>query len=110
MQAAVQFDNQLLSCRQAAEWGMQTIQGSFGHLRMPLPVNNVKARANLIETCVQLSNVHTRLVGISQIREVFMPIWKEEDGGVWDSFETMFFGQIRQNDRVLRFHLHVDEI
>ena len=110
MQAAVQFNNQLLSCRQAAEWGMQTIQGSFGRLRMPLPVNNVKARANLIETCVQLSNVHTRLVGISQIREVFMPIWKEEDGGVWDSFETMFFGQIRQNYCVLRFHLHVDEI
>ena len=32
MQAAVQFDNQLLSCRQAAEWGMWMIQGSFGHL------------------------------------------------------------------------------
>jgi hypothetical protein len=108
--AAVQFDNQLLSCRQAAEWGMQTIQGSFGRLRMPLPVNNVKARANLIETCVRLSNVCTCLVGISQIKNVFMPIWKEEDDGVWDSFETMLFGQIRQKDRVSRFHLQVDEI
>ena len=29
MQAAVQFDNQLLSCRQAVEWGMRTIQGLF---------------------------------------------------------------------------------
>ena len=77
---------------------------------MPLPVNDVKARANLIETCVRLSNVCTHLVGISQIREVFMLIWKEEDGGVWDSFETMFFGQIRQNNCVSRFHLHVDEI
>ena len=77
---------------------------------MPLPVNDAKAHANLIETCVQLSNVHTCLVGISQIREVFMPIWKEEDGGVWDSFEAMFFGQIRQNNHVSRFHLHVDEI
>ena len=110
MQAAVQFNNQLHSCQQVAEWGMRTIQGSFGCLRMPLPVNDAKAHANLIETCVQLSNVHTCLVGISQIREVFMPIWKEEDGGVWDSFETMFFGQIKQNNCVSRFHLHVDEI
>ncbi len=110
MRTAVQFDNQLLSCRQAAEWGMRTIQGSFGRLRMPLPIDDTRARANLIEICVRLSNVRTRLVGISQIKEVFMPIWKEEDSGVWDSFESMLFGQIRQRDRVSRFHLHVDEV
>lgn len=110
MRAAVQFDNQLLSCRQAAEWGMRTIQGSFGRLRMPLPIVDTRGRANLIETCIRLSNVRARVVGISQIREVFMPIWREEDGYVWDSFETMFFGQIRRRDRVSRFHLRVDEV
>ena len=112
LRAAVQFDNQLLSCRQAAEWGMQTIQGSFGRLRMPLPIDNTQARARLIEICVRLSNVRARLVRISQIREVFMPIWKEseEDASVWDSFETMLFGQIRKKDRVSWFHLHVDEV
>ncbi len=52
MWAAVQFDNQLLSCRQAAEWGMQMIQGSFSQLRMPLPINNTRAHANLIEVCI----------------------------------------------------------
>ena len=109
MQAAVRFDNQLLSCRQAAEWGMRTIQGSFGRLRLPLPIADTRARANLIEACIRLSNIRARLVGISQIQEVFMPIWKEEEGNVWDSFETMFFGQLRQRDRVSRFHLHVDE-
>ena len=57
MRAAVQFDNQLLSCRQAAEWGMRTIQGSFGRLQMPLPINDTKWRANLVEICVRLSNV-----------------------------------------------------
>ena len=89
---------------------MRTIQGSFGHLQMPLPIVNTRGRANLIETCIQLSNVRACLVGISQIWEVFMPIWREEDGDVWDSFETMFFGQIRRRDRVSRFHLHVDEV
>lgn len=110
MRAAVQFDHQLLSCQQAAEWGMRTIQGSFGRLWMPLPVDDTRGRAKLIETCIRLSNVRARLVGISQIREVFMPIWKEEDGNMWDSFETMLFGQIRQRDRVMRFHLHVNEV
>ena len=62
MRAAVQFDNQLLSCRQAAEWGMWTIQGSFGHLRMPLPIVDTRGRANLVETCIRLSNVRARLV------------------------------------------------
>ncbi len=68
--------------------------------------------ASLIKICVQLSNVYAQLIGISQIREVFMPIWKdlEEDASVWDSFETMLFGQIRKNDHVSRFHLHVDEV
>jgi len=53
-----------------------------------------------------------QLVGISQIREVFMPIWKdaEEDASVWDSFEMMLFGQIRKTNCVSRFHLHVDEV
>jgi len=32
MHAAIQFNNQLLSCQQAAKWGMQMIQGSFGQL------------------------------------------------------------------------------
>lgn len=67
MHAAVQFDNQLLSCQQAAEWGMCTIQGSFGHLWMPLPVGDTRGQANLIETCIQLLNIHVHLVGISQI-------------------------------------------
>ena len=77
---------------------MRTIQGSFGRLRLPLPIADTRARANIIETCIRLSNVRARLVGISQIREVFMPIWKEEEGNVWDSFETMFFRQLRQRD------------
>ena len=95
MQATVQFDRQLLSCWQAAKWGMWTIQGSFGRLQMPLPIDDMRAWANLIEICVWLSNVHAHLVGISQIRDVLMPIWKEDDDSVWDSFDTMLFGQIR---------------
>lgn len=35
-----QFDKQLLSFRQSAEWGMRSLQGSFGRLRVPLEINH----------------------------------------------------------------------
>ena len=35
---------------------MQTIQGSFACLQMPLPIIDTRGCANLIETCIQLSN------------------------------------------------------
>jgi len=90
------FDRELLSCHQAAEWGMRTIQGSFGHLQLPLNINNPAGRSNLLKVCVRLSNLRAQQVGISQIRNTFVPIWKEgEQEQVWDKFEGMLFGDIR---------------
>ncbi len=37
-QQLMAFDRQLLSYRQTAEWGNRGLQGSFGRLRVPLPV------------------------------------------------------------------------
>lgn len=37
-QQLMAFDRQLLSYRQTAEWGNRGLQGSFGQLRVPLPV------------------------------------------------------------------------
>ena len=34
------FNRQLLSYRQTAEWGMQTIQDSFGQLQVPLKIGS----------------------------------------------------------------------
>jgi len=33
------FDRQLLSYRQTAEWGNRALQGTFGRLRIPLEIN-----------------------------------------------------------------------
>lgn len=99
-------DRQLLSYRQAAEWGMRALQGSFGRLRVPLPVEHADRRGDLLETCVRLLNVRTRLVGINQIRSVYLPIWKaNEQEEIWNSFETMLFGEQRAKDRVSQFHI-----
>jgi len=104
----LEVNRQLLSYRQTAEWGMRTIQGSFGRLRVPLPIQSEKRRTRLLENCVRLTNVRARLVGISQIRSVYMPIWRaSEDERLWLELGDMMFGDIRKRDRVSRFHIEV---
>lgn len=106
----MRFNNQLLSYRQTAEWGMRVLQGSFGRLRVPLPCStddeDKEIRNEILELCFRLSNVRARCVGINQIRQVYMPIWREsEDAQLWDDLGGMLFGEIRRRDRVSRFHL-----
>jgi hypothetical protein len=60
----------------------------------------------LLEICVRLNNLRAKLVGINQICNVYVPLWRqtEEEEKVWGSFETMFFGEQRCSDCVARFH------
>jgi hypothetical protein len=58
------FDWQLLSFCQMAEWGMHALQGSFGHLCIPLNINFSEQCCDLLELCVWLNNVHVQMVGI----------------------------------------------
>lgn len=59
-----------------------------------------------MEVCVRLFNLRARLVGINQIRSVYLPIWQEsEDERLWTALGDMAFGDIRRHDRVARFHL-----
>jgi hypothetical protein len=106
IQERMAFDRELLSYRQTAEWGMRGLQGSFGRLRIPLEIGRQNERGDLIEICVRLNNVRAELVGINQIRTVYMPLWKHthEEEEVWTNFENMLFSDQRRSDRVSRFH------
>jgi hypothetical protein len=103
----IQFNRQLLSYRQTAEWGNRGLQGSFGRLRVPLDVNLVERRGDIIETCVRGYCLRTRRVGLNQIQTVYIKEWatNQHELRVWADFENMLFGEQRQHDRVLRFHL-----
>ncbi|XP_006458839.1 hypothetical protein AGABI2DRAFT_40932, partial [Agaricus bisporus var. bisporus H97] len=68
----LEFNRQLLSYRQTAEWGMRSLQGSFGRLRIPLPIRFDAYRGSILETVARLHNLRTRCVGINQIRSVYM--------------------------------------
>jgi len=102
------YDRKLLSYRQTAEWGMRSIQGSFGHLCLPLQIDNKEECANLLEIRFCLHNLRTWRVGYNEIQKVYMPEWRKtlDDEEIWTSFESMVFGDQRRKDCVSRFHVH----
>lgn len=106
IQERLAFDRELLSYRQTAEWGMRGLQGSFGRLRIPLEIGRQTERGDLLEICVRLHNLRAESVGINQIRNVYMPLWRQnrEEEEVWMNFENMLFSDQRRSDRVARFH------
>jgi hypothetical protein len=106
IQERLVFDRELLSYRQTAEWGMRGLQGSFGRLRIPLEIGRDAECGDLLEICCRLNNLRAELVGINQIRNVYMPLWRETraEEEVWINFENMLFGDQRRSDRVARFH------
>ena len=96
----------ILSYHQTAEWGMRELQGSFGRLRIPLEIEDMERRADLIESCFRLHNLRTRLVGINQIRNVYVPVWREGDSNrIWEGFEGILFSDQRKHDHVWTFHV-----
>ncbi|KAJ8094153.1 hypothetical protein PM082_023361 [Marasmius tenuissimus] len=102
------FNRQLLSYRQTAEWGMRAMQGSFGRLRVPLPIASQNDCLRLLEICCRLFNVRANRVNISQIKNVYMPRWKPAmDEEMWADIGNVFFGEVRRRDRVSRYHLVV---
>jgi hypothetical protein len=101
-----QLSRSIISYRQTAEWGMRELQGSFGRLRIPLGIEDMGKRADLIESCFRLHNLRTRLVGINQIKNVYVPMWREGDGErIWEGFEDILFSDQRKHDRVRTFHV-----
>lgn len=60
----------VLAERQAAEWGMRAIQGCFGILRRPLPVESTQ-RKMILKVIWGLHNFRATNVGLNQIRSVY---------------------------------------
>ncbi|PCH44177.1 hypothetical protein WOLCODRAFT_133109 [Wolfiporia cocos MD-104 SS10] len=109
-QQLLRLNRELVSFRQAAEWGMRSLQGSFGRLRLPLPISNAALRLKLLEVVGRLHQVRVCLVGINQLRNVYEPIWREgeELDNIWYNWHDMLFKDIQRSDRVARFY-HIED-
>ncbi|EUC60429.1 DDE family endonuclease, partial [Rhizoctonia solani AG-3 Rhs1AP] len=105
----IEYSNSITLARQPAEWGMRALQGAYGRLRMPLDINNPIGRRVLLETCLRLHNLRTQLIGINQIKRVYMPEWGSETEHFLNELHSTFFPNIRKNDRVKRFYLQLTE-
>ncbi|RPB04719.1 hypothetical protein L873DRAFT_1833053 [Choiromyces venosus 120613-1] len=101
----IKFNEQLVSARQAAEWGMRCLQGSFGRLKLPMPAQDAGYWYQLLEVCTWLHNLRTRLEGINQIRTVYEGIW--QGSGIYTEFKELLFSDIKKNDRIRRYYTFV---
>jgi hypothetical protein len=68
----------VVNVRQAAEWGMRALQGSFSRLLTRLDVDEQK-RGRVIEICIHLYNLRCRRVGLNQIRNVFKGLKNDQE-------------------------------
>ena len=94
---------QLVSAQQAAEWGMRSIQGSFGRLKLPLPGTNHLYRAEVLELAVRLHQVQCRSVRINQTQTVYQSV-ETESNILSQSFHKMLFGSIQKHCRISRYY------
>jgi hypothetical protein len=102
------FNQELLSYHQTAEWGMRALQGLFGRLHVPLEINHMEQRANIIETCARLHNLRAQMVRINQICNVYMKEWQATDDldEMWRCFENMLFSEQRTRDCISNYHVY----
>jgi hypothetical protein len=78
------------SLRQASEWGMRALQGTFPRLKVRLPSNSEKRRL-VILSIVLIHNLRTELVGLNQIATVFNPEYQRYvNVGTYDRIRRFF--------------------
>jgi DDE superfamily endonuclease len=63
------------SLRQAAEWGMRAIQGSFPRLKDRIHYETNGERKVFLQLLPLLYNYRTNLVGLNQIANTYVPLW-----------------------------------
>ena len=68
----IPVSNVYTSLRQASEWGMRGLQGSFPRCKKRLPIDSFTRRL-VLEAIIFIHNFRTELVGSNQIQSVFDP-------------------------------------
>lgn len=84
-----------VSLRQASEWGMRALQGSFGRLKARLTADRHR-RHTVVKSILLLHNYRTDCMGINQIATVFNPHYQRVIN-------------IDGYDRIARYFPNIDE-
>ena len=73
----MKLNKEATSMRQSAEWGMRALQGSFPRLTNRFRFEEKGERGIMLKMMVLAYNLRARMVGINQIRNVYMPTLKK---------------------------------
>ena len=87
----IKISNLHTSLRQASEWGMRGLQGSYPRFKKRLPTCS-RRRRMLIESIIYVHNFRTEVVGMNQIATVFDPEYERSinlEG--YDRIRTYYF-------------------
>ena len=90
------ISNVYVSLRQASEWGMRGLQGTFPRFKKRLPGNAFK-RSLVIKSIVFIHNFRTEIVGLNQIRTVFDPEYER-------------YISLHGYDRIRRYYFTNDDV
>ena len=97
--AQVRLHQVVVRERQAAEWGMRALQGTFA--RLTLLMSNVpKRRRELLLAVFLLHNFHASRGGLNQIREVYRGDFSYQN--VWSDLKRVF--KERTANRLRRYY------
>jgi hypothetical protein len=88
----LKLSNVYTSLRQASEWGMRGLQGSFPRCKKRLPTDNL-LRRKILEAIIFIHNFRTEVVGLSQIKTVFDPEYERSI-------------TLEGYDRIAQYYLH----
>jgi hypothetical protein len=66
---------QATSLRQATEWGMRAIQGSFPRLKDRIHYETNGERKVFLQLLPLLYNYRTNMVGLNAIANTYVPLW-----------------------------------
>jgi hypothetical protein len=81
------------SLRQASEWGMRSLQGTFPRLKCRLPSDSHK-RYMILMSVLLLHNFRTTLVGLNQIATVFNPEYEQyQNLDTYDLIRRYYFNE-----------------
>ena len=72
--------------RQAAEWGMRAIQGSFPRLKDTIKFERNGERKIILRLAVLLYNYRLEVVGLNQIRNVYVSEWSRDASNIMNDF------------------------
>jgi hypothetical protein len=106
-EAILEESREITNARQAVEWGMRSIQGAFGRLRLPLSINP-KSRQRILIICFRLHQLRVRRVGINQIQSVYDPLWQNSEEQAIEQVSERFTN-VNKGSRVSRFNVYADE-